>query len=166
MTQPSRPSPESRKTDLISLSNDWSAGDALVLPSGRRVVMRLGDRSEGILIQSGSGQVEVSISFDKDGAVARITGAQLLIESPGKVGISCGDLEIRTKNRLQIESGGGIGLDTGGEMRLRSAEQTFIDGDFVNLNCLSRAGYHDEHEAAAEGIDADTLSISDPPEQK
>jgi hypothetical protein len=166
MTQPSGSTPEARKTDLITLSSNASHADFLMLPSGRQVVMRLGDRSEEILIQSGSGEVEVSISFDTEGAVAKITGAQLLIESPGKVGISCGDLEIRTKNRLQIESGEGIGLNTGGEMRLRSAEQTFIDGDFVNLNCLSRAGYHDENAAAAEGAGAGELSISDPPDQK
>jgi hypothetical protein len=113
--------------------------------------MKLGDQSEEIVIQSESGTIEVSITFTEGGPVARIVGAQLLIESPGKVGISCNDLEIRATNRLQMESGGEIGLRTGGELRMRSAEQTFIDGDFVNLNCLSRAGYHDEHDSEGDG---------------
>ena len=43
------------------------------------------------------------------------------------------------------------------------AGNTYIDGDFVNLNCLDRAGYHDD--PAIAGTEADTLEGTlDPPE--
>jgi hypothetical protein len=87
--------------------------------------------------------VELVIHLTKDGPVARIAGSSLELVTPGKLGIHCAELEIRAARRMTMEAGGAVLLKADGEIRMRSAEQTFIDGDYVNINCLDRAGYHD-----------------------
>lgn len=116
---------------------------SFVLSSGHEVRFRQGDGNEEIEVRSQSGAVELTIYLTKDGPIAKIAGSQLQVETPGKLGIHCGELEIHATNRMTVETGEAIVLKTDGEIRTRSSQQTFIDGDYVNLNCGDRTGYHD-----------------------
>lgn len=116
---------------------------SVILSSGHEVRFSEEEAGERIEVRSGSGDVELTITLTKAGPVVRISGSQLQMESSGKLSIRCEELDVRTTKKMKVETGEAIELRTSGEIRMRSAEQTFIDGDYVNLNCLDRTGYHD-----------------------
>jgi len=121
-----------------------------VLPSGRTITLKVDGTSEEIEVRSASGNLEVSISMTDAGPVLSLRGAKLQIESTDTVSVNCRQFELNTTHGLSMHTDGDLGLTSSGEVHLKSAGQTFIDGDYVNLNCLDRQGYHDEHAIEAD----------------
>ena len=63
-----------------------------------------------------------------------------------------------------VRAKGSIDMHSGSELRAKSRGKTYIDGDFVNLNCRDRTGYHDDP-ALAGALDApDQAALSAPTE--
>lgn len=100
---------------------------------------------------SARGDLEMSIELTPQGPVVRLRGASLEIDSSESVAVRCKSFHLRTESELEIQAGGDVRMGSDREIRVRSAGQTFLDGDYVNINCLERTGYHDESSAAAEG---------------
>lgn len=145
----------SEPRDLPARPPDTSVeatSDALrrTFPSGRSLDLRIGSHQECIEVRSANGDLELSITLTDDGPVFKLRGARLEIDSTDAVAVRCRSFELATEDSLSLHSGGSISVNTEDEIRMRSAQQTFIDGDYVNLNCLDRTGYHDEDAALAE----------------
>lgn len=115
-----------------------------VLPSGRRLSLVQRDHWEELRIVSPDGEIELAVELTPQGPLLRLRGARLEIDSTGSVAVRCRSFELRTEARIELSAGGGVAVASEGEIRMKSADETFIDGDFVNLNCLDRSGYHDD----------------------
>ena len=114
------------------------------LPSGRTVSVRAADGREEIEIRSAGGEMEVRIALTPQGPVLQLRGARLEIDSTDTVAVNCRSFEVNAADGVKIQTAGDIDVRGAGEMRLKTSGQTFIDGDYVNLNCRERAGYHDD----------------------
>lgn len=116
-------------------------------------------QGEAIEVRSADGEMEVRISLTESGPVLSLRGARLDIQSTDAISVSCRQFEVNTAEDVVMQCGGDFGIQSAGEVQLKSSKQTFIDGDYVNLNCGDRAGYHDEHgdmQALDEGADSET----------
>ncbi|MCB9464391.1 MAG: hypothetical protein H6682_11930 [Candidatus Eisenbacteria bacterium] len=124
------------------------------LPSGRRLLLETTDRGESLVVVSPGGSVELSIELTPTGPVLRLQGARLEIDSTESVALKCKSFELQTQEELRLHAGSGVQVTTDGEVRMKSAQQTYIDADYVNLNCLERTGYHDEGVDYGDGGDS------------
>lgn len=120
------------------------SGQLRVLPSGRSIVVTAQGGREAIEVRSAQGDLEVRVELTDQGPVLSIRGARLEIDSTDTVAVTCRQFELNAQDQLRLHAGGEVGLTTEGEIKMKSAQQTFIDGDYVNLNCLDRKGYHDD----------------------
>lgn len=118
-------------------------GTVGLLPSGRRLSLDAFGGDERLEILSPTGVVELSIVLTPAGPVLRLNGAQLEIRAADTVSIECRRLELKARDELSIQAGGDLGIRSAADIRVKSAGQTFVDADYVNLNCLDRNGYHD-----------------------
>ena len=114
------------------------------LPSGRTVSVRTADGREEIEIRSAGGEMEVRIVLTPQGPVLQLRGARLEIDSTDTVAVNCRSFEVKAADGVKIQAAGDIDVSGAGELRMKTSGQTFIDGDYVNLNCLERTGYHDD----------------------
>jgi len=121
-----------------------------LLPSGRTLVVKAHEHDEEIEIRSSGGEVEVRIVLTEQGPILRLRGARLEIDSSDTVAVNCRQFEVNASHGVRLHSAGDVGVQSGAEIRLKSGGETFIDGDYVNLNCLDRRGYHDEGEGDAQ----------------
>jgi len=143
------PSDESSKQDhLPVLAQD---SQPQVLPSGRTLSVKAGNGTEEIEIRSASGDVEICVKLTDTGPVLSLRGARLEINSSDTISVNCRQLELNASERIMMHAAEDIDIHSGGEIHTQSAQQTFIDGDYVNLNCLDRTktGYHDDPENLA-----------------
>lgn len=106
------------------------------LPSGRTVVVKADGRGEVIEVRSSGGEVELRIALTNDGPVLSLSGARLEINATDTVALNCRHLAVRATE--------GVSMEAGGDIALKSAGDTFIDGKLVKLNCLDRTGYPDD----------------------
>jgi hypothetical protein len=121
-----------------------------ILPSGRSITAHVGDAGEAIEIRSPDGQLEISIALTEDGPILRLEGAKLELVSPDSVSLQCRQFDLETSSNVNLRAHGSIDMRTDSELRTKSAGNTYLDGDFVNLNCLDRAGYHDDPATAGD----------------
>lgn len=98
------------------------------LPSGRDVILHVRQDREEIEVRSPDGMLELKISLTKDGPVVQLKGGRLEIESSDAVTVNCQKFEV---NAAQ-------GID------LKSRKNINVDGDYVQLNCGDRTGFHDD----------------------
>jgi hypothetical protein len=112
------------------------------LPSGTTLTVRAGTDGEEINLRTAGGTLEVKIRLTDDGPVLSLKGATLEIEATDRVAVNCREFSVHAQDRVEL-SGGDVRVHSGNEIRMKSAAQTYIDGDYVNLNCLDRVGYHD-----------------------
>jgi hypothetical protein len=132
------------------------------LADGRRVELVARDSGEELEIRSPQGRVEVSIRFDRDGPVVRIHGARLELETAEEMKLRCERFDIESRKGARLVTGGNFEVRSKAEIRMKSSEQTFIDGDWVNLNCLDRTGYHDDP-AQVLDVEADEADTTEEP---
>jgi len=117
-----------------------------LLPSGRTVVVKAHEHTEEIEVRSSGGEVEVRIVLTEQGPILRLRGARLEIDSSDTVAVNCRQFEVNASHGVQLRTAGDVEVQSDAEIRLKSGGETYIDGDYVNLNCLDRRGYHDEGE--------------------
>jgi len=113
------------------------------LPSGTTLSVRSDPRGESIHVRSAGGKVEVSIRMTDAGPVLSLKGVRLEIEAADTIAVNCREFAVNASEAVRVRSAGDVQVQSDAEIRLRSSGQTFVDGDYVNLNCLDRTGYHD-----------------------
>jgi hypothetical protein len=121
-----------------------------LLRSGRRVSLVTSNHSEELRVVGPDGTVELAVILTPEGPVLRLRGARLEIDSTDSIAVRCRSFELQTEGALSLQAGGDLALSTAREIHAKSMGQTFIDGDYVNLNCGDRTGYHDEGAAGAD----------------
>ena len=119
------------------------------LPSGRSILIKAGQTDEQIELRSADGQTELRITMTEDGPIVTLIAAKLEIESSHTVSVNCARFEVNTQDAVAIRSQGDVTIQSDADTHLKSGAQTFIDGDYVNLNCLDRTGYHDQDSCEA-----------------
>jgi hypothetical protein len=117
------------------------------LPSGRQIVVRIEETTERLEIRSPQGDVEVSLELTDRGPVLKLSGVRLDIHATDTVALNCKDFRIRTSETFAV--------DSGGRVEFKSRGDTSIDANWLNLNCVERAGsgYHDDPELPSAGDD-------------
>ena len=137
----------------------------VVLPSGSTLTVRAGAGGEEILLRSARGSMSLHLRVTDDGPVLTLHGVRLEIEAADSVAVNCREFEVHASDAVRLTAGD-VSVRSDTEIHMRSGGQTYIDGDFVNLNCLDRTGYHDfvpespaalppsENTAASENPDA------------
>jgi hypothetical protein len=135
-----------------------------ILPSGRSIVASIGEAGEAIEIHSPEGELELSIALTEEGPVVRIQGAKLDLVSTDSISVQCKHFELETESDIRLRAKGAIEMETHSELRTKSAGQTFFDGDYVNLNCRDRQGYHDALEQPELPADTALEEPDDAPE--
>lgn len=88
-----------------------------VLPSGRSVILRVGDTEE-LEVRSPDGEVEVRIVLTDAGPVVRLRAAKLELETIDSVDVRCKNFNV-----------------TAEEMRVQTAGDTHINAAVIRLNC-------------------------------
>lgn len=154
------------------MSGDGGRGDRDLAPQRRRALAHgrslewiSGDAAAGgdvLAIRDPDGNLEVTVALEAGGPVVRVRGARLEVATPEELAVDCRALQLRAREGLSLEAGGDFRVRSGAEIRMKSRRSAFIDADWVNLNCLDRTGYHDEHlEDAGAGADADADADTD-----
>jgi hypothetical protein len=87
------------------------------LPSGRSVVLRVGDAEE-LEVRSPDGEVEVRIVLTPSGPVVRLRGARLELEAAESVDVRCRDFNVRAD-----------------EMRVKTDGDIHMNAAVIRLNC-------------------------------
>jgi hypothetical protein len=113
---------------------DARSGPPRVLPSGRSVVLRIGDGCEDLEIRSPDGDVEVRITLTDQGAVVSLRGGRLQMESADAVALNCRRLEVVTTEGTALGSAGDV-LITGRGMRVQTENDIHLNGGVIHLNC-------------------------------
>jgi hypothetical protein len=122
------------------------------LRSGATVSVHSDDRGETIVLRSAGGSVDLSIRMTEQGPVLSLKGVRLEIEATEELALKCREFSIDARDGLRLTSGGDLQVRSEAAIALRSAGSTSIDGDYVNLNCLDRTGYHDQDTRGAEAV--------------
>lgn len=104
------------------------------LPSGRSVVLKLADNQEELEVRSPAGEVEVRIFLTDRGAVVRLSGARLELDSADTVALTCRRLQVQTQEGTELLSDGDVRV-TGREMRLKTESDIHVNGGVIHLNC-------------------------------
>jgi hypothetical protein len=105
-----------------------------VLPSGRSVVLKIGDGCEALEVRSPGGDVEVRITLTDQGTVVSLRGGRLQMESADAVALNCRRLEVVTTEGTALGSAGDV-LITGREMRVKTENDIHLNGGIIHLNC-------------------------------
>jgi hypothetical protein len=107
---------------------------ARVLPSGRSVVLKIGDDCEDLEVRSPDGDVEVRITLTDQGAVVSLRGGRLQMESADAVALNCRRLDVVTTEGTALGSAGDV-LITGRGMRVQTENDIHLNGGVIHLNC-------------------------------
>ncbi len=114
--------------DLVELPQER------LLPSGRSVVLRVGEGREELEIRSPQGDMEVRITLGEEGPVVQLRSARLELEAADAVAVRCRQLEIDTIEGTHLRSCGDIQI-TGRQMRVITEGDIHMNGDIIHLNC-------------------------------
>ncbi len=106
---------------------DLAATECRELPSGRSVVLRIGDQHEELEIRSPTGDVEVCIHLTDAGPVVHLHGARLELDSPESIAVTCKRFSVDTTESTDLRSGGDINIKADGDIDAQ--------GKLVKLNC-------------------------------
>jgi hypothetical protein len=107
---------------------------ARVLPSGRSVVLKIGDGCEDLEVRSPDGDVEVRITLTDQGTEVSLRGGRLQMQSPDAVALNCRRLEVITTEGTALGSAGDV-LITGRSMRVQTESDIHMNGGVIHLNC-------------------------------
>jgi hypothetical protein len=104
------------------------------LPSGRKLVLRIGDAGEDVEIRSATGELDLRITLTDAGPVVSLRGARLELDAPD-VAVRCRDFNVQASGTAQIVAD---------ELRAKTERDIHLNGSFIRLNCTP------ESEAAAQ----------------
>jgi hypothetical protein len=107
---------------------------ARVLPSGRSVVLKIGDDCENLEVRSPDGDVEVRITLTDQEAVVSLRGGRLQMESADAVALNCRRLDVVTTEGTALGSAGEV-LITGRGMRVKTDNDIHMNAGVIHLNC-------------------------------
>ena len=128
--------------DLSDRAEPAGSLQVIPLPSGTTVSVRSDRRGEDIVVRSAGGAMEIRVRLTEEGPVLSLRGVRLEIEAQDSVAVSCREFAVHASEGVRV-SAGNVEVRSDSEIRMRSGGETFIDGDYVKLNCLDRTGYHD-----------------------
>lgn len=113
--------------DLVELREEQP------LPSGRSVVLRVGEAPEELEIRSPRGELEVRITLTDEGPVVQLRGARVEVEAADTLAVSCRRFDLRTTETAHLSSAGDIEI-TGREMRVLTEGDVHMTGDIIHTD--------------------------------
>jgi hypothetical protein len=122
------------ETQILENEVGSPATSARVLPSGRSVVLKIGDSCENLEVRSPDGDVELRITLTDQGAMVSLRGGRLQMESADAVALNCRRLEVVTTEGTSLGSAGDV-LIAGRGMRVKTENDIHLNGGVIHLNC-------------------------------
>jgi hypothetical protein len=124
---------------------------AIELAGRNRLEIRRGRTEDDLRLVAPGGALTLSITVTDAGAVLRVEGAALLVQSSGAVAIDAASVTIRGRDAVTLVSGGdahivaaghlnaeadSIGVHaTVGDVEVRANDDVRLDGERVRMNC-------------------------------
>jgi hypothetical protein len=105
------------------------------LPSGRSVTLRTGPGQEEIEVRSPDGDVEVRITLTAQGPVVQLRAARLELQAAEEVRVECDRFAVHAREGTEIKTGGDMQIAADGDLRIRTEQDTHVNGRMIYLNC-------------------------------
>ncbi len=75
-----------------------------------------------------------------DGPMIHVKGGSLAVEAADAVSVACKRFDVQASGGIRFAAGS-VSLESGGELRMRSQGNTFMDSEVLHLNCGDRSAY-------------------------
>jgi hypothetical protein len=130
------------------------------LDSGRRVdVESPGDGTDRVVVRNPEGEVELEVVLTESGPRLRFRAAEIELESQGRLGLRCTDLDVHASGHIRQVAGDGLEQKVvgdaqlsvsgdlsslarstriesrRGDVRIRANDDVLLNGERVKLNC-------------------------------
>lgn len=115
---------------------------SLALRGGRTLQVRTVGTAgrETIELKSRDGALELKITMTPDGPMIHVKGGSLAVEAADAVSVACKRFDIQASGGISLAAGN-VAIDSGGEVRIRSQGNTYMDSELLHLNCGDRSSY-------------------------
>jgi hypothetical protein len=106
-----------------------------VLPSGRKLVLRIGSAGEDIEIRSAGGDLDLRITLTDAGPVVSLRGARIEVDT-ADVAVRCRDFDVQASGTVRLASEREVRFE-GDELRAETKRDIHLNGTFIRLNCTA-----------------------------
>ena len=104
------------------------------LDSGRQVMVHSSEKDELIEIAESDGEIIMKVRMTNDGPVISVRGAHLELKSTETIALEAKKIKIKAKEKVVVESNGGLEIDSSKKMAIHSNDDICIAGKIIHLN--------------------------------
>lgn len=105
---------------------------SLALRDGGRVRLSGAPGGEALAVVSPDGEVRLEVLLTPEGAVLRLAGPRVAIESPGELSLRCARFEVRAES-IELGASGDVALEAGRGLDLRAGLDASVSGQAVKV---------------------------------
>ena len=109
-----------------------AAARSLALRDGGRVRLSAAPGGEALTVVSGAGDVRLEVLLTPEGAVLRVAGPRVAIESSGDLALRCSRFEVRAES-IDLGATGAVALEAGRGLELRAGHDAAVSGQAVKV---------------------------------
>ena len=104
------------------------------LDSGRQILVYSGEKEELIEITAPEGEIIMKVRMTDDGPVISVRGAHLKLKSTETIALEAKKIKIKAKEKVVVESNGGLEIDSSKKMAIHSNDDICVAGKIIHLN--------------------------------
>lgn len=104
------------------------------LDSGRQVMVHSSEKDELIEIAESDGEIIMKVRMTNDGPVISVRGAHLELKSTETIALEAKKIKIKAKEKVVVETNGGLEIDSSKKMAIHSNDDICIAGKIIHLN--------------------------------
>ena len=104
------------------------------LDSGRQILVHSSEKEELIEIAAPEGEIIMKVRMTDDGPVISVRGAHLELKSTETIALEAKKIKIKAKEKVVVESNGGLEIDSSKKMAIHSNDDICVAGKIIHLN--------------------------------
>ena len=104
------------------------------LDSGRQILVHSSEKEELIEIAAPEGEIIMKVRMTDDGPVISVSGAHLELKSTETIALEAKKIKIKAKEKVVVESNGGLEIDSSKKMAIHSNDDICVAGKIIHLN--------------------------------
>ncbi|MBC2694932.1 MAG: hypothetical protein HF982_06600 [Desulfobacteraceae bacterium] len=104
------------------------------LDSGRQVMVHSSEKDELIEIAETDGEIIMKVRMTDNGPVISVCGAHLELKSTETIALEAKKIKIKAKEKVVVESNGGLEIDSSKKMAIHSNNDICVAGKIIHLN--------------------------------
>jgi len=104
------------------------------LYSGRQILVHSSEKEELIEIAAPEGEIIMKVRMTDDGPVISVRGAHLELKSTETIALEAKKIKIKAKEKVVVESNGGLEIDSSKKMAIHSNDDICVAGKIIHLN--------------------------------